>query len=87
LEEAVTQLSFDKIRILRPSFLMGNRAEFRLGEIIGKSITNFFAAIIPPLKKWRGIEDKEVARAMIASAIDSRTEKIIVTELDEILNI
>ena len=87
LEEAVNQLPFDKIRILRPSFLMGNRTEFRLGEIIGTSVMNFFAAIIPPLKKWRGIEDKEVARAMIASALDSSTEKVIVTELDEIFNL
>ena len=87
LEEAVTQLPFGKIRILRPSFLMGNRTEFRLGEIIGTSVTNFFAAIFPPLKKWRGIKDTEVARAMIASALDSSPEKVVVSELDEILNL
>jgi len=87
LEEAVNQLPFDKIRILRPSFLMGNRTEFRLGEIIGTSVINFFAALIPPLKKWRGIKDTEVARAMISSALDANQKKVIVTELDEIFKI
>lgn len=87
LEEGILQLPFGKIRILRPSFLMGNRTEFRLGERIGIAVTNFFASFIPPLKKWHGITDYEVARAMIASALDSSTDKVLVSELDEILKV
>ena len=87
LEEAILQLPFGKIRILRPSFLMGNRTEFRLGERIGIAVTNFFASFIPPLKKWHGITDYEVARAMITSALDSNTDKVIVSELDTILKV
>ena len=87
LEDAITQIPFDKIRILRPSFLMGDRSEFRLGEMIGISVTNFFASIIPPLKKWRGITDKEVARAMIASCLHSSTKRVLISELDEIFDL
>jgi len=87
LEEAITILPFEKIRILRPSLLLGKRPDFRLGEKIGIALANLFTTIIPPLKKWRGIPDTEVARAMIASYLDSSTEKIIVSELYEIFEI
>lgn len=87
LENAVTPLPFQKIRILRPSILLGNREESRLGEKMGMIVLGFFTAIIPPLRKWRGISGTEVARAMIASSLDSSTEKVTVSELDEIFEI
>lgn len=87
LEEAITALPFQKIRILRPSILLGDREEFRFGEKIGMVVMGFFTSIIPPLRKWRGITGSEVARAMIASSLDSNTEKVSVRELDEIFKI
>ena len=84
LEDAITSLSFKKVRILRPSILLGNRNEFRFGEQVGTVLMGFFTAIIPPLRKWRGIKDSEVAQAMIALSIDSNDERVMISELDEI---
>lgn len=86
LEEAVSKLSFDKIRILRPSVLMGDRNEFRLGEKIGIAVM-MGLKYIPYLNKWRGIKDTEVAHAMISMSNDTQTGKIVIKELDELFDI
>lgn len=64
LDEAVQQLSFDNILILRPSFLDGNRKEFRFGERIGIAIANIVCKV-PGLKKYHPIKAETVAKAMI----------------------
>lgn len=38
IENALEQLKFKSLVILRPSMLLGNRTEFRLGETIGKVV-------------------------------------------------
>tara|TARA_R110002050_G_scaffold80768_1_gene172738 strand:- start:50983 stop:51642 length:660 start_codon:yes stop_codon:yes gene_type:complete len=86
LEEAVTSLPFEKIRILRPSILMGNRTEFRLGEKIGIGLMSVLQ-YIPFLKKWRGIKDTEVAQAMISLALDTNSDKVVVKQLDELFEL
>ena len=40
VEEEILSLGFSKIGIMRPSFILGNRKEFRLGEKIGIIIFN-----------------------------------------------
>ncbi|MFI5135097.1 MAG: NAD(P)H-binding protein, partial [Chitinophagales bacterium] len=45
MEDALKQLSFEQLIIIRPSILLGKRNEFRLGERIGI----FFARILSPL--------------------------------------
>ena len=86
LEEAISKLPFDKIKILRPSVLMGKRNEFRLGETIGIAIMTGLK-FIPYLKKWRGIKDSEVAHAMITMSLEQVSENIDVKELDELFDI
>jgi uncharacterized protein YbjT (DUF2867 family) len=63
IEKAVREKAFQAILIVRPSLLIGNRAEKRLGEDIGIAIENIFKPIIPA--KYRGIEASKVANAMI----------------------
>jgi uncharacterized protein YbjT (DUF2867 family) len=63
LDEAVQQLPFEKITILRPSFLDGDRKESRLGEKIGMAIFKLIAWI-PGIKKYRPIHVNQVAQAM-----------------------
>ena len=65
LDEKVQQLNFEKIRIFRPSILVGLRSEKRLGESIGIKIAGTITKIIPALKKYRPIKASQVAEAMI----------------------
>jgi uncharacterized protein YbjT (DUF2867 family) len=55
--------------IFRPSMIMGNRKESRSLE---KVLINVFSVINPilagPAQKYRGIEGKDIAKAMIAAA-------------------
>ena len=64
LDEAVQLLPFDNILILRPSFLDGNRNEFRLGERIGIAVAKIVCKV-PGLKKYHPVKAKTVAKAMI----------------------
>jgi uncharacterized protein YbjT (DUF2867 family) len=61
--------NFEKVSILRPSLLLGDRAEFRLGEKIGAFVMKSFSFLfIGNLKKYKPIESKSVAKALFAIA-------------------
>lgn len=65
LEEEILKLNYHKIFILRPSFLLGNREEFRLGEKIGIVFIKILGVILlGPLKKYKGIYDSQLSKAM-----------------------
>ncbi|MBC7889797.1 MAG: NAD(P)H-binding protein [Ferruginibacter sp.] len=63
IEEAVTGIGYESLFIFRPSMLLGQRAEFRVGEMIGKLLMKSFAFLIP--KKYKAIAGGQVAKAMI----------------------
>ncbi len=65
LDEAVKELDFSNINIIRPASLDGNRNEERTGEKIAIKVTNGMAKLIPGLKKYRPIHANIVAKAMI----------------------
>jgi uncharacterized protein YbjT (DUF2867 family) len=66
MEKGIMDLSFKTIVILRPSILLGKRAERRVGEEIGKILIRIFGVfLLGKLSKYRGIEGKKVAKAMI----------------------
>lgn len=71
IEAAVTRVGFKSLFILRPSVLLGDRKEFRLGEKIGKVIMSAISFAIP--KKYRPIEARQVAKAMIACMNSGKT--------------
>ena len=65
-ERDLEVIGFDSLIILRPSMLMGERKEFRFGELIGKGLmTVFNPLMIGPMAKYRGIQGKTVAKAML----------------------
>lgn len=64
LDEAIQQLPFKDILIIRPSLLDGDRKEFRLGERLGIFAANIICKI-PGLKKYHPIKAEVVAQAMI----------------------
>lgn len=81
-EEALRKLNYDACYILRPSLLMGAREELRMGELVGKLFMTAFSFAVP--KKYKGIEGKQVAKAMIGVMHSDRTGFQIL-ESDELL--
>jgi uncharacterized protein YbjT (DUF2867 family) len=74
VEQAVAALPFQAVHIFRPSFLMGPRAEFRLGEIVAIPVAKVLQnAMVGGLRKYRPIQAEDVARAMVAAAKAHRT--------------
>lgn len=84
LDEKIQQLSFDRIRIFRPSVLVGERSEKRFAEHFGIKLAGAVTNLIPALKKYRPINAEIVAEAMIKSANQNVNDKIIVYESDKI---
>ena len=77
VEEEIKSLNFSKIGIMRPSFLIGNRKENRLGEKIGIIIFKIITPIlIGPLKKMRPINSEIVAKALVKVANESISQDI-----------
>lgn len=69
VERDLRPLGFAALHIFRPSLLLGNRGERRLGEKIGETVMRFFdPMMIGPLRKYRAIDSGKVARAMLACA-------------------
>lgn len=54
------------VHIMRPSVLLGDRKEFRLGEKISKGIMTAFTFLIP--SKYKAIYGRDVAKAMVGAA-------------------
>lgn len=65
LEQRVQQLPFNRISIVQPSLLLGERTDFRLGERLAATILPLMCRL-PPLVKYRPITGAQVAKAMIA---------------------
>lgn len=69
VEEAVSRLGFAGVQIFRPSLLLGERAEFRLGERVAEKLARVFSFLfIGALKKYRPVEARHVAQAMVKIA-------------------
>jgi len=67
VEEELKELNFPKLVLMRPSFLIGDRKEKRVGEKIGIFVFKLLSPLLlGPLKKMKPIHSETVARAMIA---------------------
>ncbi len=75
IETALGKLSLPGLQIFRPSLLLGERQEFRLGERIGAIVfTALSFAFFGRLRRYRAIEASVVAEAMIRIAQKNLTE-------------
>jgi len=69
VEEELKRLNFLKLGIMRPSFLLGDRKEKRVGEKIGIFVFKLLTPLLlGPLKKIKPIHSEIVARLMIRVA-------------------
>jgi len=66
VEEVIATFQFKSFHVFRPSVLLGNRNEKRMGERIGKVLFTVFSFLIP--SKYKGIQAADVAKAMIKAA-------------------
>ena len=66
VEDAVKAVGLKSVHIMRPSVLLGDRKEFRLGEKISKGMMSTFSFLIP--SKYKPIHGRDVAKAMVAAA-------------------
>lgn len=88
LEEAISKVGFTSFYIFRPSLLLGNRNEFRLGEkmmqIIMKPISKL---MFGSMKKYAAIESKQVVKAMILLATSNNKIGNQIISNEQMLNI
>ena len=77
VEEELRRLNFTKLALMRPSFLMGDRKEKRVGEKIGIFVFKLLSPLLlGPLKKMRPIHSETVAKAMIRAANENSEKNI-----------
>ena len=68
-EIAIKELGFWATHIFQPGVLVGHRDEFRLGEKVGVSVTNFLRSISPDiLGKYNPTKADVLSREMIEAA-------------------
>ncbi len=73
IETFLQQSAFNSVSILRPSLLLGDRKEFRLGEKLATYILPVLSLfLIGPFKKYKAIEAKTVAKAMVNIALQNK---------------
>ena len=86
VEEELKRLNFPKLALMRPSFLMGDRKEKRVGEKIGIFVFKLLSPLLlGPLKKMRPIHSETVAKAMIRAANENLEKNIF--ESNEIIEL
>jgi uncharacterized protein YbjT (DUF2867 family) len=69
MEQAVTALPFEAVHVVRPSLLLGDRAERRPGEKLGQAVAPWLAPLLRgPLAKYRAVPAQAVADALVTLA-------------------
>jgi uncharacterized protein YbjT (DUF2867 family) len=72
LEEAVAALPFRRVTIVRPSLLLGDRDEARIGEQVAARL----AFLFPP--RYRAVHATDVAAALVSAARENRVGQRII---------
>ena len=68
LENALRALGYPRLTIVRPSLLLGPRAELRLGEEVAKRITRWLGPLVP--RAFKPVEARVGATALVRAAKD-----------------
>ena len=69
MEDRLKGLDLPALHIFRPSLLLGDRQEFRLGEKAASLLAPVFSPLLRgSMKKYKPIQAEQVARAMCAAA-------------------
>ena len=70
MEEAVAEVPFTAVHIVRPSLLLGERAEHRPGEALAQKLAPLLSVgMVGPLAKYRPVAADDVAAALVRYAL------------------
>jgi uncharacterized protein YbjT (DUF2867 family) len=75
LDEAVEQIGFEHVILLRPGLLVGTREDSRLGAFMGRSMATFLGKISGGLLKDPWAQDADVVALVAVSALLDVTNK------------
>ncbi len=79
MEEGLTKIGYKSLYIFRPSFIVGNRKEERIGEKIGIVISRIFAPLmIGALRNYRPVKGADIAASMLKHALSGQTGKQVI---------
>ncbi|WP_413364536.1 NAD(P)H-binding protein [Lysinibacillus sp. 3P01SB] len=85
LEKELIEMEFPQLSIIRPSLLVGDRKEFRLGEKAGELVLKVMnPLLIGPLKGVRSIQASQVALAMKVIALHGNGAKAAIYESSQL---
>ena len=86
VEGAVKRLPFRAVWLLRPSLLLGERPELRVGEKVAAAVAVPLAPLlVGRLRRYRPVAGRDVASAMVRLALDGGTGGIVESEEIEAL--
>nr|WKN39039.1 oxidoreductase [Tunicatimonas sp. TK19036] len=87
VEQAIAEVGFSAFHVFRPSLIMGERHDNRGGEKIAQTVMGGISpAMVGWLRKYRPIEGKDIASAMVRMA-KKELEGIYIFESDKIQTI
>ncbi len=86
LEQSVKEMPFERIVIVQPSVLKGERKENRFGEKMGAMLIDGLSQIIPPFRKYRSISGQQVAQALVRFYKLENDEQCSIYRLDELFD-
>ena len=69
IEEAIAALGYASYTVVRPSGLVGERADKRLGEQIGNGLARGFSLLLP--RRYRPVNAEAVAKTLLRAALDA----------------
>ena len=76
VEEELKKIGFSNLSIIQPSFLVGNRKDFRIVEVLGIPVMKFLSLFFfGGFKKYTPIKVEIVANAMIKLASGNNSEQ------------
>lgn len=87
LESELEKLSFKSLFIFRPSLILGDRKEKRLGEDVAKGLNTFLKPLKGNVfKHYKGIQAEDIAKAML-SVSKRKSEGKLIFENEDMIDI
>jgi uncharacterized protein YbjT (DUF2867 family) len=81
MEKAVMKLAYSHIHIFRPSLLLGERTELRVGEKVGEWGAKLAKPLLKgALAKYRAISGEQVAKVMVRAALKKTDQRVLIYE-------
>ncbi|MEG0473020.1 MAG: NAD(P)H-binding protein [Solibacillus sp.] len=77
LENELIEMNFPQLSIVRPSLIIGDRQEFRLGELIGAKVLKVLnPLLVGSMAKYRSISANQIALAMKVIALNGEKQNV-----------